>query len=269
MHNRAKEISMIRHLIERASRGISFKRTLPFVYGGAQFYGSPDCALRYWSMSTTAIDKPLLESARATVCPGDVVWDVGANAGLFAFAAAGLAGPTGLVYAIEPDGILQALLRRSARIEQKVAPVTVVGVAVSDRPQLSRFAIAERGRAANHLEGCGLSQAGGVRETQVVSTVSLDWLAGPGELTPPHVLKIDTEGHELQVLLGGQDLLKRCRPRLICEVAAENSEAVSSLLAECGYRLYDADKPFDRRSPLDRAPWNTLAVPVEAARSAA
>jgi FkbM family methyltransferase len=256
---------MIRHIIERASRGIAFKRTLPFVYGGAQFFGSPGCALRYWSPNTAAIDKPLLEAARATVRPGDVVWDVGANAGLFSFAAAGLAGPQGAVYAIEPDTVLIALLRRSAAIKQAVAPVVVVGVAVSDRPKLSRFAIAERGRCSNHLEGYGAGSSGGVRETQIVSTVSLDWLVGSGNLLVPQVVKIDCEGAEMEVLAGGRELLTRFRPRVLCEVMPNNSEAASALFSECGYRMYDADKPHDSRTALTRAPWNTLAVSAHAA----
>jgi FkbM family methyltransferase len=260
----------IRKIAERLSRGITLKRTLPFVYGGARFFGSPGCALKYWHYSTAAIDKPLLESARATVGVGDVVWDIGANAGLFAFAAAGLAGPAGHVYAIEPDVVLQTLLRRSARIAQKAAPVTVVGVAVSDSVQLSRFAIAERGRASNHLEGFGCQETGGVRETQVVLTVSLDWLAGPGQLPAPKVLKIDTEGAEMDVLNGGRELLTRFRPKVLCEVTPRNAEAAAALFAECGYRLFNADKPFDQRTALTQAAWNTLAIPAEtAARVAA
>jgi FkbM family methyltransferase len=41
---------------------------------------------------------------------GDVVWDVGANVGMFTFACAFRAGSSGHVVAIEPDAFLVDLL---------------------------------------------------------------------------------------------------------------------------------------------------------------
>ena len=67
-------------------------------------YITPESGLSYWFGFKFATG--LLMNASETVKPGDVVWDVGANMGLFSFAAAGLAGPAGHVYAFEPDTAL-------------------------------------------------------------------------------------------------------------------------------------------------------------------
>ena len=157
---------MFRAIAERLSRGRSFRYRLPRTCGGCRMYLTPEAGLRYWfpSFAVRSGDS-LLKNAAETVKPGSVVWDVGANMGLFSFAAAGLAGPAGRVYAFEPDAFMATLLRRSARLNRQAAPVEVIPCAVSDTVSLARFNIARRSRASNFLEGFGMSQTGGVRET--------------------------------------------------------------------------------------------------------
>src|SRR5262249_37577808 len=142
------------------------------------------------------------------VRPGKVVWDIGANSGIFAFAAANLTGSSGSVVAFEPDTWLVQLLRRSARIQRDAGPVQVVAAAVAKDCDLRTFNIAQRSRAANFLDGYDTvarsRQTGGVAERHTVVTLTLDWLAE--RLPAPDVIKIDVEGAELEVLQGGERL---------------------------------------------------------------
>lgn len=248
---------MLRSLAERLSRGRSFRRRLPQGYGGARLYITPECGLSYWFGFSPS--QCLLKNAAETIKPGNVVWDVGANMGLFSFAAAGLSGPRGHVYAFEPDVTLVSLLRRSARLNPQAAPVEIIPCAVSDSVALAKFNIAVRSRASNSLAGFGESQAGGIRETQTVLTVSLDWMAE--RIAPPDVLKIDVEGAELGVFRGAAHLLETRRPLIIFESLVENREEVSAQLLRLGYTLYDSDLPATRREPLREPAYNTLAVP--------
>ena len=221
---------MLRTVAERLSRGRSFRYRLPQIYGGCCFYITPEAGLRYWIPSRgIKADETLLKNAAETVKPGSVVWDVGANMGLFSFAAAGLAGANGRVYAFEPDAVMAKLLRRSARLNPQAAPVEVIPCAVAEDLALAHFQIAQRSRASNALEGFELSQTGGVREVETVLTVSLDWLAD--RLPPPDVLKIDVEGAELAVFQGAKQLLKTKRPILIFELTRWNWDQESPLLA--------------------------------------
>jgi FkbM family methyltransferase len=203
------------------------------------------------------VDPDLVKLAAEIVQPGAVVWDIGANVGLFSFAAAAAAGPTGHVLALEPDALLVGLLRRSAVANQAHAPVDVLAVAVADEIGIARFHIARRNRSTSHLDGFGTTQAGGVRATELVPTVTLDWLAD--HFPMPTVLKIDVEAAELKVLCGGARVL-RCRPAIICEVAACNAEKAGDLLTSRGYTLYDGHQPSSQRTPKTLAPPDTLAI---------
>src|ERR1039458_6868436 len=118
--------SFWREVAEWASRGVVLRRRFPPVYGGCTVYVTPECGLRYWIKGPAAPDRALTAAAAELIKPRDVVWDIGANQGIFSFAAAGLAGPAGKIFAIEPDTWLVGLLRRSAeRNRGKAAPVLV------------------------------------------------------------------------------------------------------------------------------------------------
>lgn len=49
-------------------------------------------------------------------------------------------------------------------------------------------------------------------------------------------IKIDVEGHELQVISGGMELLKREKPLLLIETEGEKYKQLTSLLESIGYR---------------------------------
>lgn len=249
---------MLRTLAERATHRVVLRRRLPPPFGAASIYASSEGGLKYLRPRLDAADPALLRLAGELVRPGHVVWDVGANVGLFSLAAAVAAGPAGRVLAVEPDALLVGLLRRSAAASNGHAPVDVLPAAVADSLGVARFHIARRNRATSHLDGCGTSQAGGVRATELVPTVTLDWLAG--QFPPPDVIKIDVEAAELRVLSGASQVLAE-RPALICEVAGHNSAAVAALLAGHGYLLYDGDQPGPDRVPGPATPPNTLALP--------
>jgi FkbM family methyltransferase len=251
---------MLRTVAERLSRGRSFRYRLPEIYGGCRLCITPEAGLRYWIPSRgIKADETLLRSATETVKPGGVVWDVGANMGLFSFAAAGLAGAAGRVYAFEPDAVMARLLRRSARLNPEAAPVEIIPCAVAEDLGLAHFEIAQRSRASNALEGFQLSQGGGVRELETVVTVSLDWLAE--RLPPPDVLKIDVEGAELAVFRGARQLLKTKRPILIFELTRPNWDEESHLLGDLGYTLFDSELPRSERKPLTAPTYNILGIP--------
>lgn len=246
-----------RTTLERMTHRIVLRRRMPTPFGSARFYVSSEGGLRYLRPSLGSVDPALLRLAKEVIRPGDVVWDIGANLGLFTFAAAVATGPRGRVLAIEPDALLVRLLRRSAAANHGQAPVEVLPVAVADELGVGHFNIARRNRSTSHLEGFGTTQTGGIRSTELVPTVTLDWLAT--RFPMPTVVKIDVEAAELDVLTGGATVL-RARPTIICEVAGCNAVPAGELLLAHGYTLYDGSQAAAVRIPVGVAPPDTLAI---------
>lgn len=243
------------------SRDKVVRKRLPEDLGGGLIFCSPDALLSTWKpgwQSTQALN--LFEWARRFVKPGDVVWDVGANQGLFSFAALAASNPTGRVIAFEPDPFLAGLLYRTRRAQAVESRMDILPIAVAADVALAGFSVAAKDRALNHLTTLhGNPHTGGERERLTVVTVPLAWLAS--EMPAPNVVKIDVEGAELDVLRGaGEGLLLRSRPTWIIEVAAENASAIAAILRDADYRLFDAAAP---QTEVTSPAWNTLAVPAE------
>jgi FkbM family methyltransferase len=254
-------MSVPRWILERLSRNLVFRRRLPRRLGGQLLWVTPDASLRFWRPGLGHADPLLLQWAAEWVEEGCVVWDIGANVGLFAFASAHQAGPRGTVLAVEADDRLSALIHRSAAAAPSgSAPVEVLTAAVSDHCGVERFGVAERSRATSHLlSKRGSSQTGGTREVRVVITLTLDWLLG--RFPAPSLVKLDVEGAEAACLRGATELLSQVRPVVFCEVAHENAVAVAEIFRRHRYVLLDAALPRGEQRPLDLPAWNTLALP--------
>jgi FkbM family methyltransferase len=219
---------------------------------------TPEAGLKFWGAARN-FDPFLFRMAGELVKPGSVVWDIGANVGLFAFSAASIAGTTGQVLAAEPDPWLCTLLHRSVAASElsKMAPVSVVSAAISDQMGIANLLISSRARASNHLTlAQGSGQADGSRSSVPAITVTLDWLLE--HFAAPSVLKIDVETHEAKVLAGARRMLSEIRPVIWCEVDHQNSEEVTKILTDAGYTLKSAHDG----KVIPKAWWNTLAVPT-------
>jgi FkbM family methyltransferase len=245
-------------------RDRSIVRRLPKDFGSAPIYSSAAGGLKFLMRPIATADPILLATARALVRPGDTVWDIGANIGIFAVAAAALTGSKGgLVVAFEPDAALVQLLRRTAARQPKAsAEIRVVPAAVAASTGIRTFHIAVRARAANALDGYGGSQMGGVRERQTVVAFSVEdclrWLPAPS------ALKIDVEGAEAEILTNAGALLSSVRPLIACEVAPQNQATITAALLAARYRLFDAEGlARGVAQECDRATWNTIAIPQE------
>jgi FkbM family methyltransferase len=251
----------IRTVLERASRQREFTRSLPPEFGRCKIRVSPEGGLRYYRPDFWSIDRNLLNLALDLVRPGRIVWDVGANVGLFSVAASYLTGPSGKVIAFEPDGWLAGLLRKTNRLgdPNNQAEIEVISCAIADAEYLARFNIAERSRSSNYLEGAGTTQAGGVRSSETTLVKSLDWMA---KFRPaPDLLKIDVEGVEAAVLNGAKNILRTKRPIILVEVGSESADVVADCLHSEGYELFDGDSDNWPESRISLCTWNTLAIP--------
>lgn len=160
----------------------------------------------------------------AAVPEGGVVYDVGAHAGWYTLLAVVCAGPGGGVIACEPlpDNVI--MLRRHLALNG-LGGVTIVQAAASDRSGTAHFAPAQSSTMGRLAEDGALE----------VRLVRLDDLA---DLPAPHVIKIDVEGAELEVLAGAVELLRRSRPVLfVATHGPDRHAACRAWLAKHGYRV--------------------------------
>jgi FkbM family methyltransferase len=239
------------------------RRRLPAQVGALALYVSPDSQLKYLKPGIQAFEETLIQMVVEHIKIDSNVWDIGANVGVFAFAAAGVA-RKGQVLAVEPDIWLAQLLRRSVSLQRgDVANIRVLSAAVADSDGVAEFIIAKRGRASNYLAATGgWTQSGGERERACVATLTLDTLLNA--FAQPTFVKIDTEGAEVLALRGATKLLAEVRPTLYLEVGKENAEEASRILASAGYRLFDGrGAPTEGRQALSSCVQDTLAVPAE------
>ncbi len=136
--------------------------------------------------------------------PGQVMFDVGANVGLYALLASRCVGLKGKVIAFEPlPGNLDYLRRHLAL--NRVGNVDILAAAVGRAPGRASF-LAAGSRSMGRLDGGGSLE---------VDVVSLDSLLASGRLPPPDVIKMDIEGGEVDALLGAEAILREHRPTIV------------------------------------------------------
>lgn len=165
----------------------------------------------------------------AAIAPGDSVYDVGANVGLYTLLASLKTGPSGRVYAFEPVARNLHYLRRHVALNQ-LQNCCIVEAAVSNTEGTQRFSAAAREHCMGHLSPEGELE---------VSSITLDGcICGEKDLRPPNVIKIDVEGAELLVLQGASRALTEYHPCLFVEVhGGQRHVDCREFLAAKGYRL--------------------------------
>jgi FkbM family methyltransferase len=177
----------------------------------------------------------------STVRSGDTFVDVGANEGYFTVVASRLAGPTGRVFAVEPQQRLQDILRRNLALNH-CQNVEVSALAITD----------EAGQAQLHLtpdmnnSASGLTQSTRYRlATQVVECVTLAEAFAARQVGEA-VVKMDIESWEYEAILGSPELFRSGRVRVlilelheaIMAARGRDPAKITAFLTECGYQAH-------------------------------
>jgi FkbM family methyltransferase len=136
-----------------------------------------------------------------------VFCDIGAHIGFTSLIASRLVGPSGRVEAFEPSPSNRQRLVRSIELNGS-SNVAVHREAIAGQAGTRPFRLHEMSPMSGLVDGRDDS-------TIEISCTTLDHLGQ--RLPSPDLIKIDTEGSELEVLRGGQQLLATTRPRLIIE----------------------------------------------------
>jgi FkbM family methyltransferase len=206
-----------------------------------------------------------MEFWRTQIQPGMTVIDVGANAGVYSFSAAQRVGQQGRVLAIEPFSACIQYLRETCRVNQ-FSSVTICEGAASDRNGSARLALYDASEQ-NELVSSAAPTSGQFEE---VICFSLDHLLEQEQLDRVDWLKIDAEGHEIQVLLGSDRLLQQFAPGILYENIAGESQSnlpVAEFLQSKGYSLFRYRPYVQQLLPIDslealEGNLNIIALPI-------
>jgi FkbM family methyltransferase len=172
--------------------------------------------------------------------PGMVLFDVGANFGVFTLAAIQQGGPEAQVIAVEPSRTAVKYLLINVRLAQASDRVRVVEGAVGDHD--GRFRLIDSGPYA-HFYACHID--GSHPDARETPQYTLETLARQMGVLPTHI-KIDIEGYEVEAISGAQDFLGRVRPIVFLELhnavirqRGKDPEQVLRMMERCGYARFE------------------------------
>jgi FkbM family methyltransferase len=175
---------------------------------------------------------------------GDIVYDVGANVGVFSLIAAKLLGGVGVVVAFEPGFASYARLCENVALNGLSSVVVPVPLALSSSSGLQAFTYrsTDPGESRHTFSAEAWSAPAGQdrrkRYTQPIVALTLDEAVPLLGLSIPNLVKLDVDGAEGHVLRGGRRTLSTpaCRS-VFAEIDNANTDEVVSLLESYGFRL--------------------------------
>jgi FkbM family methyltransferase len=153
-------------------------------------------------------ERPLFDYLRASIRPGEVVFDIGAFLGVYAILEARWAGERGRVVAFEPSASSFSILTRHAAMNGLAPPRldarhAAVGAAAGRRTLVAFDDEPYR----NHLAFDGAS---GQTSVDVLTVDAVSRELG----RPPDWIRMDVQGLEFEVLEGARETIEEARGRI-------------------------------------------------------
>jgi len=171
---------------------------------------------------------------RKNINKEDIVLDIGAHIGIHTIHLAKIAK---FVYAIEPEPNNLKLLIKNISANNVEKKVSILPYAISSIDGLVNFYVNSESTGAHHIlfnnEGSMDYKTILKVKAYTLDTLLLNILG----LTRIDVVKIDVEGHELEVIKGAQKLFQHNPPRIIIVETRKDSELLRILTEKYNYKL--------------------------------
>ena len=154
--------------------------------------------------------------------PGDTVLDIGAHIGSITIAMARLIGPDGTVYAFEPQKKIYRELVQNIKLNE-LANAVPLRFAISSEPGLIEMSTGD-----THDGRVSVGKGGDKVEARAIDSFGFSDVS---------LMKIDVEGHEVEVLRGAEKTIGAFHPVIIIEIWQRSRETVIPILEGYGYSL--------------------------------
>ncbi len=178
------------------------------------------------------------------VKPGDIAIDLGANIGAYTRLLSKLTSHNGAVYAFEPLPITYSYLLFNINLHSYTNVVTY-NAAIGDQVGLCTVVLPNLG--SEDIYQAGIMNAESDKgKIFTVPMLTLDSLS-PNCFDKIDFIKCDIEGAEQLAFKGGENAIRKNRPKIICEISAEGLQPGSSditffnLLYDYGYNSFFYD----------------------------
>lgn len=199
------------------------------------------------------------KAIRGLLSSGDTFIDVGANAGFYTAMASRVVGAHGRVIAVEPQpAALQILLRNASALGGNVS---VVAKAASNFAGEAKFFVRQAGDTSSLSEDRGSVEIS-------VAVDSIDNICR--DIQQVNFIKIDVEGHELDVLEGAHATIAKHRPWVCFELLFELADSgrvcvdkIAKYFRDLGYVCNWVSHAPDRPLLTEQRSTYVLASPSE------
>lgn len=213
--------------LQQTARVETSRGTMRFVCSSARALHDP-LAFHYSEPETVAwIDD--------WIKPGEVLWDVGANIGVYTIYGALADGVR--VIAFEPSAASFGALVGNIEINQMGSRVQAFCLALADRTgidylHMSDTSVGQSMHAFGQLETVGGIVAPAF--SQAVPGIAIDDACSIFGIDRPDHIKLDVDGTEEKILRGGSRTLSEVRT-VSMEVSGESGRAAANFLQEAGF----------------------------------
>jgi FkbM family methyltransferase len=243
----------------------------------------------YWFLGTPFETSPIEIDEqmvmRRFVSEGDVVFDIGANLGVHTALLSQLAGPSGRVFAFEPNPELHPTLELTI---DGMPNATLCRYALSDEDGQATFFVPRDHAMGSLSDWTAMEPMTELRERLALGKARaipvpqhrIDDLITRAVLPRPDFIKCDVEGAELKVFRGARETLDRIdAPVILFEAGPESAGGFGLAMTDAadflaalprpGYRLFEIGSGGALRSvqPCDLKKQNQNVLAVPGARS--
>jgi FkbM family methyltransferase len=180
----------------------------------------------------------LTDVCRRLLLPGGTFFDVGANEGWFSVVACQSVGPTGRVFAVEPQERLWPVILENASLN-RFANLALLPFGVAREEAVVSMNLYPSLNSGSSNFGAGKRR---FDKIQRVTVIPLEKLIDQSGVDRIDLMKIDIEGFELEALRSAGSHLGSTIKRLVVEIhppllqaRGESEQEVRTLLADRGY----------------------------------
>jgi FkbM family methyltransferase len=195
----------------------------------------------FWRGLNEAWEKTSIQLWQKLVTRADVIFDIGANTGLYALVAKSL-NPSSKVYAFDPVKRVFERLLENNKLNNYDIECFELAASNADGDAVIYDLPFEHILSVTVNKNNLLPDVGVDAIPTTIKTVRLDTFIAQHEINKVDLLKIDVERHEFEVLDGMGVYLEQHRPNMLAEILEnEVGEKVESLVSDKDYLYFRID----------------------------